>query len=97
MTDALIVRLGVNSLVGNMTPWWWKDRWAMDTTLMLGALRVIRALPWANEATISVSSDRLALVFEVTNDTKVARLHEQLRELKLFLDEMVPIAPPGRP
>jgi hypothetical protein len=69
----------------------------MDTTQMLGALRVIRALPWANEATISVSSDRLALIFEVTNETKVARLHEQLRELKMFLDEMVPIGGPPEP
>jgi len=96
MPKALAARLGVNTLVGDMTPWWWEEGWATDPTKMLGALRIIRALRWTGEATISVSSDRLAVMLEVTNETDVPWLHERLRELKLFLDEMVPVPPvPG--
>ncbi len=91
MTDALAGKIGVNTLVGDMTPWWWKEGWAtLDPTKMLGALRIIRALRWTDEATLSVSSDRLAIMLEVTNETDVPWLHERLRELKMFLDEMVP-------
>lgn len=91
MTDALAAKLGVNTLVGDMTPWWWKDSWATtDPSKLLGALRIIRALRWTDGAAISLSSDRLAIMLEVTNETDVPWLHERLRELKLFLDEMVP-------
>lgn len=90
MPDALSTKLGLNSLVSELTPWWWKESWATDPTRMLGALRVIRALRWTDGATLSVSSDRLAVILEVTNETNVPRLHEQLRELKVFLDELVP-------
>lgn len=89
MPDDIVVRLGANTLVGDLTPWWWKENWATDPTKLLGALRVIRSLAWANEAAMSVSSDRLALSLEITNETNVALLHQQVRELKLFLDEMV--------
>jgi hypothetical protein len=97
MTEALAGKLGVNTLVGDMTPWWWKSEWpSTEPKRILGALRIIRALRWADEATVSLSSDRLAVMLEVTNETDVPWLHERLRELKLFLDEMVPGPPvPG--
>jgi len=89
MTEAIVVRLGVNTLVGDITPWWWKDSWGTDTSKTLGALRVIRSLVWANEAAMSVSSDRLALSLEVTNETDLTVLYKQIGDLKVFLDEMV--------
>jgi hypothetical protein len=90
MPDKLTFRPQDPYLTANVTPWWWENHWALSSPKMVDAFRIVRALPWCKEATVTVSMSGLVLSIEIPNGTDVEALHEMVRELKLFLNEMVP-------
>jgi len=91
MTDQLVKRLPEAKLVANVTPWWWERYWATAPPKMLDALRIVRTLSWTQEATITISLTQIVLMFETPQGTDFSLLHNRLRSLRIFLDEMVPL------